>query len=139
MTFSEKVVLLRNQANMTQEQLSDKLEVPRELISRWESGTAMPDADGLQKICDIFQVPLDWLLTNINRSERRGKPVDEKPPLITPLLVSSIVILLAGILCLVLNLLVTANEEILPRVVMYLCFILAPILFILDQVFRRQK
>ena len=55
------------------------------------------------------------------------------------LLVSSIVILLAGVLCLVLNLLVTANEEILPQVVMYLCFILAPILFILDQVFRRQK
>ena len=139
MTFSQKVVLLRNQADMTQEQLSEKLEVPRELISRWESGPAMPDADGLQKICDIFQVPLDWLLTNINRSERRGKPVEDKPPLITPLLVSSIVTLLAGILCLILNVLVTANEEILPQVVMYLCFILAPILFILDQVFRRQK
>ena len=39
--FSEKLVTLRRQAGMRQEQLADQLGVTRQSVSKWESGAVM--------------------------------------------------------------------------------------------------
>ena len=44
MTLSEKILDLRKQQGMSQENLAEKLGVSRQAVSRWEVGSALPDA-----------------------------------------------------------------------------------------------
>lgn len=62
MTFSEKLARLRKREGLSQEELASYLGVSRQAVSRWEQGTAMPDAPNLVKLRQRFQVSLDWLL-----------------------------------------------------------------------------
>ena len=44
MKLSDKIVGLRKSRGMSQETLAEHLNVSRQAVSRWEMGTAMPDA-----------------------------------------------------------------------------------------------
>lgn len=43
MNFSEKVMVLRKKKGWSQEELADKLDISRQSVSKWESGTSIPD------------------------------------------------------------------------------------------------
>lgn len=62
MNFSEKLIRLRKREGISQEELASYLEVSRQAVSRWEQGTALPDAGNLLKLRQRFGVSLDWLL-----------------------------------------------------------------------------
>ena len=62
MNLPEKIVLLRKKHNLSQEELADKLYVSRQAISRWESGSAMPEATNLLQLSRLFHVTTDYLL-----------------------------------------------------------------------------
>ncbi len=62
MNTSEKILELRKAQGMTQEQLAEQLNVSRQSVSKWESGQAMPEADKLMAISDLFHVTVDYLL-----------------------------------------------------------------------------
>ena len=62
MTFSEKLTRLRKREGISQEALASYLEVSRQAVSRWEQGTALPDAGNLLKLRQRFHVSVDWLL-----------------------------------------------------------------------------
>ena len=62
MTFSEKLMDLRRKAGLSQEQLADRLGVTRQSVSKWESGTAMPELVKLISLSDIFGVSVDYLV-----------------------------------------------------------------------------
>ena len=49
---------LRKEKNMTQEQLADKFFVSRRTVSRWETGSNMPDLDILVELADFYDVDL---------------------------------------------------------------------------------
>ena len=44
MKLSEKLIELRKANGWSQEDLAEKTDVSRQAISRWENGTALPDA-----------------------------------------------------------------------------------------------
>lgn len=62
MEFSEKLMTLRKQAGMSQEQLADRLGVTRQSVSKWESGTALPELVKLISLSEIFGVSVDYLV-----------------------------------------------------------------------------
>ena len=62
MTFGEKLSTLRKQANLTQQDLADKLNVSRQAITKWEKGVGLPDLDNIKKLSSIFNVKIDDLL-----------------------------------------------------------------------------
>lgn len=62
MAFSENLQYIRSQAGITQEQLAEQLEVSRQSVSKWESGSSFPEMDTLLRICDLYDVNLDTLL-----------------------------------------------------------------------------
>lgn len=62
MTFAEKLLKLRKREGISQEELANRLEVSRQAVSRWELGTAMPDALKLFQLSRIFGVAADYLL-----------------------------------------------------------------------------
>lgn len=64
MEFNEKLQLLRNQKQLTQEQLAEKLFVSRTAISKWESGKGYPNIESLKCISEFFAVSIDELLSS---------------------------------------------------------------------------
>ena len=56
MKLSEKIIRLRKGRGLSQEELAERLGVSRQAVSRWESGTALPDAGNLRQISGGFEV-----------------------------------------------------------------------------------
>lgn len=62
MILSEKIVELRKKMNWSQEELSEKLGVSRQSVSKWESAQSIPDMDKIVKLSSLFSVSTDYLL-----------------------------------------------------------------------------
>lgn len=62
MIFADKLLLLRKQKGLSQEQLAEVLEVSRQTISKWESQQALPEANKIIAISNLFNVSIDQLL-----------------------------------------------------------------------------
>ena len=80
MAFSDNIIKLRNDINLTQEQLADKLGVTRQAVSKWESGQSMPDVEKLIQLSKLFRVTTDELLNGVSE---KTKPKEIKFPLYT--------------------------------------------------------
>ncbi len=65
---------LRKEKELTQEQLAETLNVSRRTVSRWETGSNMPDLDLLVEMADLYQVDLRELLNG----ERKKEPMDKE-------------------------------------------------------------
>ena len=68
---------LRNTKNLTQEQLGEYLGVSRRTVSRWETGSNLPDLDILIEIADYYNVDLRELLDGERKSEKMNKELEE--------------------------------------------------------------
>ena len=64
MKLSDKLIELRKEKNWSQEDFAEKLDVSRQAISRWENGTALPDAQNILRISKLFNVSADYLLND---------------------------------------------------------------------------
>ena len=64
MTLSEKIVSIRKAHGWSQEDFAEKMNVSRQAISRWENGTALPDAQNVLQISKLFGVTTDYLLND---------------------------------------------------------------------------
>ena len=62
MTFGKNLQFLRKRANLTQEDLAEKMEVSRQSVSKWESNSAYPEMDAILRLCDLFRCDMDTLL-----------------------------------------------------------------------------
>lgn len=61
---------LRKENNLTQEQLADKLFVTRRTVSRWETGSNMPDLDVLVELADLYDVDIREIFNGQRREEK---------------------------------------------------------------------
>ena len=77
MKLSDKIIGLRKSSGMSQEALAEKLNVSRQAVSRWESGTAMPDANNILQLSKLFDVTTDYLLNDDYRSDNDLPKVKE--------------------------------------------------------------
>ena len=68
---------LRNEKNLTQEQLAEKLGVSRRTVSRWETGSNMPDLDILIEMAGFYEVDLRELLDGERKREKMDKELEE--------------------------------------------------------------
>jgi transcriptional regulator with XRE-family HTH domain len=62
MEIGKKIVKIRKDNKLTQDDLADKYYVTRQTISNWENGKSYPDLETLVKISDDFNISLDILL-----------------------------------------------------------------------------
>ena len=76
MKFYEKLVILRKKNNFSQEQLADRLGVSRQAVSKWESGTSVPDMDKMMNLCKILNCSLEELVDDgISNGNAKGTEV----------------------------------------------------------------
>ena len=65
----EKIIMHRKSNGWLQEDLAEKMNVSRQAISRWENGTALPDAQNILQISKLFRVTTDYLLNDDYESD----------------------------------------------------------------------
>ena len=63
MTIGDRLLKLRRERNLSQEDLANELDVSRQTISKWETNQSMPDFDKIVPICKYFGITTDELLT----------------------------------------------------------------------------
>ena len=80
MNFAEKMIELRKQQNLSQQDLADRLGVSRQAISRWETGAVQPLADSVRGLAQVFQVSTDYLLNDDLDDPTPLHPPQPAPP-----------------------------------------------------------
>ena len=68
---------LRKEKNITQDQLAEEMGVARRTVSRWETGSNMPDMDILIDISDFYKVDLREILDGERKNEQMDKEMKE--------------------------------------------------------------
>ena len=62
MRFKERMRMLRESNNLTQDALSSLIDVPAASLSRYEAGKSVPNAIVIYKYCCYFKVSADYFL-----------------------------------------------------------------------------
>lgn len=62
MILAEKIIKLRKKNGWSQEELAEQMKVSRQSVSKWESGTSIPDLNKILLLSQIFDVSTDYLL-----------------------------------------------------------------------------
>ena len=76
MTLAEKILSLRTERGMSQDDLAEKLDVSRQSVSKWETAQSTPDLDKIIKLADLFGVSVDQLV----REGERPQPPEPSLP-----------------------------------------------------------
>ena len=63
MTIGERLLKLRKEKNLSQEDLANVLDVSRQTISKWETDQTTPDFDKIVPLCEYFGITSDELLS----------------------------------------------------------------------------
>ncbi len=66
MTIGEKLLNLRKQKNLSQEEVANCLNVSRQTISKWETDQSTPDLDKIGPLCELFEISADELIIGKN-------------------------------------------------------------------------
>ena len=75
MTIGERLLKLRKERNLSQEELANVLDVSRQTISKWETDQSVPDFDKIIPLCNYFGITSDELLTgneNIKEAKKEN-------------------------------------------------------------------
>ena len=68
---------LRKEKGLTQEMLAEQMGVSRRTVSRWETGSNMPDLDILVELSDSYAVDLREILNGERKSEHMNEELKE--------------------------------------------------------------
>jgi transcriptional regulator with XRE-family HTH domain len=60
--LADNLKFLRKQRNWTQEELAQRLNISRSQITKWESGDQLPDLETLEKLSNLYEVSIDYLI-----------------------------------------------------------------------------
>lgn len=60
--ISKYLQVLRKKHRLTQEDLANKLSISRQAISKWETGSTLPDLDILLKLSNLYQMTINDIL-----------------------------------------------------------------------------
>ncbi|PKK95070.1 MAG: hypothetical protein CVV60_03215 [Tenericutes bacterium HGW-Tenericutes-5] len=77
--ISKKITSLRKEKKLSIEELSKKLNIAPEVITKWENGDLNPEISDLIKLSEFFDISTDFLLEQTNKRnftyyEREIKP-----------------------------------------------------------------
>ncbi len=94
MNIGKKIMEIRKEHNLSQEDLANMFFVTRQTISSWECGKSYPDIETIIKISDKFNISLDKLLKG---DVKMVKKIDKKVRLNKYLIITLIVLIIVAI------------------------------------------
>ncbi|MDD6835270.1 MAG: helix-turn-helix transcriptional regulator [Solobacterium sp.] len=60
--FADKLIRLRKQAGLSQEELASELNISRQSVFKWEQAQSIPDLDKIIQLSTFFNVSTDYLI-----------------------------------------------------------------------------
>ncbi len=78
MKLNEKIIKLRKEKGLSQEELGNEINVSRQAVSKWEAEQTKPDIDKLKEIAKFFDVSYEYLLNDEIESDEERKEVKVK-------------------------------------------------------------
>lgn len=63
MSIGERILLLRQEKGISQQDLAQALNVSRQAISKWENDQTSPDTINLIRLCDVLDTEVEYLAT----------------------------------------------------------------------------
>lgn len=67
--FSERLLELRKDKKLSQEEVADKLNVTRQTVSKWETNQSMPDFDKIVPLCELYGITPNELFMGLKEKE----------------------------------------------------------------------
>ena len=80
--IANRLVNLRKEMGLSQEQLAEKIGVSRQAVSKWERSEASPDTDNIILLARLYNISLDELLRtedDIPQAEETAEEAAEEP------------------------------------------------------------
>ena len=80
MTIGEKITHLRIVSGISQDELSKKLGVSRQSLSKWENDETQPQLDNIKQLCELFKISADELIDDkvvIHRGKKLKMSIGE--------------------------------------------------------------
>ena len=77
--LSEKIKTLRAEKGLSQEELSIKLNVVRQTVSKWEQGLSSPDAEQLVRLAEVFETSVG-VLVGESTEEKQEEAAESQAP-----------------------------------------------------------
>ena len=68
---------LRKEKDITQEQLAEKIKVSSRTVSRWETGSNMPDISLLAELAEFYDVSIPEIIDGERKSEQMNEELKE--------------------------------------------------------------
>lgn len=135
MNLSEKIIKIREDNNLTQDEMAEKIFVTRQAISKWERGISYPSLDVLRLISKEFKISMNNLLdVSENEKSKEYKPIGFKH---YGFIIIYVVMLLflGGILAAFNILSIQANAELWELVVYnaLICLVICSVIYMLFQ------
>lgn len=80
--FAKRLKMMRLELRQTQQQVADYLEVKRSTYGEYERGKIVPPYDKMEKLANLFNVSVDWLVgkTNFKTYDEKYKVNEEALP-----------------------------------------------------------
>ena len=80
--FAKRLKMMRLESKRTQQQVADYLEVKRSTYGEYERGKIVPPYDKMEKLANLFNVSVDWLVgkTNFKTYDEKYKANEEGLP-----------------------------------------------------------
>ena len=70
------ILSLRNDKNLTQEELAELIPIGRGAVSKWERGVNIPDISSLMRLSEIFEVSVNEILSGEKLNKENKKEID---------------------------------------------------------------
>ena len=67
--FSERLLELRKNKKLSQEEVADKLNVTRQTVSKWETNQSMPDFDKIVPLCELYGITPNELFMGLKEKD----------------------------------------------------------------------
>ena len=64
-SVGDRLLKLRNEKGMTQEDLAEYLNVSRQSVSKWELNKTLPDVEKLTQLSELYEVTLDYIVKGV--------------------------------------------------------------------------
>ncbi|GAB1787055.1 helix-turn-helix domain-containing protein [Priestia megaterium] len=71
MRLGEQLQKLREQKNMSREELAQKMNVSRQAVYKWENDKGYPDIENLIKLSELYEITLDELIKNDHTFQKK--------------------------------------------------------------------
>lgn len=77
MRFQEKLLELRKEKGLSQENLAEYIGVSRQAVAKWEAGQSYPDVEKLIELSLLFKVSIDTLVKECEKCNLQEKKSDD--------------------------------------------------------------